>query len=430
MKLRFVDGAVLCGALAAGGTAGSTPAGAAGFALFEQSARSVGLAGACTAQAEDPSAIFHNAGAIAFLKGRQAALGTSFFSVGIDFAGADPFPGRGRRDRMHVAVPIPMAYYTQSVGRKAVAGIGIDAPFGLKTQWDAPDFSGRYISRLAELTAISINPTLAYAVSERFAVGAGLDLRLTKVALERVVPLQSPLTGEVLDVATARLDSDTGLAAGFNAGVLARPTERLSIGLAYRHRVTAQLQGRARFTPRATGDARIDGLVATFLPGGDVPLRTSLAFPAIASLGIAHRFGRWTAEADVNWYQWSRFQRVQLDFEGRPDLDQTILEEYTNTLQYRFGVERVLGPRWTLRAGYYFDNSPAPAASVSPLLPDPDRHCVAAGLSWTRGRMRLDGAGQLVMGRDRSTEGVNRDGFNGVYSNTGFVLSAFVGYRF
>ena len=47
------------------------PARAGGFALFEQGARSMGFAGAFTAQASDPSAIFHNAAGIAFLKGQQ-----------------------------------------------------------------------------------------------------------------------------------------------------------------------------------------------------------------------------------------------------------------------------------------------------------------------------------------------------------------------
>ncbi|HET8646431.1 MAG TPA: outer membrane protein transport protein, partial [Vicinamibacteria bacterium] len=286
------------------------------------------------------------------------------------------------------------------------------------------------ISRLARLTAVSLNPTLAYAASPRLALGAGLDLRVTRVELERVVPLQSPFTGAVLDIAAARLESDTGLAAGFNLGLLARPTDALSIGLAYRHKVTAGLDGQATFTLLPTGEPGVDAIAAAALPRAAVPLRTALAFPAIASLGVAHRFGPWTAEVDVNWYQWSTFRSVDLAFSGRPDLDQSIVEDYEDTLQYRFGVERRLNPTWRVRAGYYFDHSPAPAASVSPLLPDPDRHCFALGASWDRGRVRVDAAGQYVLGRDRSTEGVNRDGFDGTYSNTGFVLSLFAGYRF
>src|SRR5438552_19023354 len=42
------------------------PAAAAGFALFEEGARAMGFAGAYTAQASDPSAIFHNPAGLAF----------------------------------------------------------------------------------------------------------------------------------------------------------------------------------------------------------------------------------------------------------------------------------------------------------------------------------------------------------------------------
>jgi hypothetical protein len=49
-----------------------SPAGAAAFALFEQGARGMGFAGAFTAQASDPSAIFHNAAGLGFLKGNRS----------------------------------------------------------------------------------------------------------------------------------------------------------------------------------------------------------------------------------------------------------------------------------------------------------------------------------------------------------------------
>ena len=45
------------------------PARAAGFALFEHGGKGMGFGGAFTAQASDPSAIFHNPAGIAFLRG-------------------------------------------------------------------------------------------------------------------------------------------------------------------------------------------------------------------------------------------------------------------------------------------------------------------------------------------------------------------------
>ena len=72
---------------------GPAPARAAGFAIFEQGARGMGFAGAFTAQANDPSAIFHNAAGIAFLKGHQLYFGGTLIHPTSTFTGADPFPG-------------------------------------------------------------------------------------------------------------------------------------------------------------------------------------------------------------------------------------------------------------------------------------------------------------------------------------------------
>src|SRR5687768_18288762 len=70
-------------------------AGAGGLAVSEQGARSMGFAGAFTAQANDPSAISHNAAGIAFLKGRHLHLGGAWLRPRTTFTGSDPFPGGG-----------------------------------------------------------------------------------------------------------------------------------------------------------------------------------------------------------------------------------------------------------------------------------------------------------------------------------------------
>src|SRR5260221_12783245 len=93
----------LAAALAAG-ILGPVPAHAAGFAIFEQGARGMGFAGAFTAQANDPSAIFHNAAGIAFLKGKQFYLGGTLIHPSTTFTGDDPFPGSSVTQQGDVSV--------------------------------------------------------------------------------------------------------------------------------------------------------------------------------------------------------------------------------------------------------------------------------------------------------------------------------------
>jgi long-chain fatty acid transport protein len=146
--------------------------------------------------------------------------------------------------------------------------------------------------------------------------------------------------------------------------------------------------------------------------------------------GVAYTTGDWTFEVDVDWYQWSKFRQLPLVFTDRPDLSQNIVENYKNTWQYRMGLERRLNETWAVRGGYFFDQSPAPAASISPLLPDADRNGFALGGTWKSGRFHADSAMWVLLSPARSTEGMNRDAFDGTYKSHAITLGIFLGYSF
>ncbi|MBI3932467.1 MAG: outer membrane protein transport protein [Acidobacteria bacterium] len=405
---------------------------AAGFALWEQGARSMGFAGAFTAQASDPSAIFHNVAGIAFLKGKQVHLGGALIAPRSSFAGADPFPGGTVTEKGDAGLIVPpVADYSHQLTERLVVGVGFHVPFGLKTQWQDPEgFTGRFISKRAELQGFSVNPVVAYKLADRLAVGGGVDLRFASVELQRNVAAINPFTLKAVDVAAVTLASKTNRGIGFNVGLLAKPSESISFGVSYRHKVKIDFDGTSTFTLLPTGNGQLDVLVARSLPSGAIPVATSVEFPGILSGGVAYTRGDWTVEGDVNWYQWSSFDELPLTFEGRPDLSGVIEEHYEDSFQYRLGIERRLTDRWTVRGGYFFDETPTPTASVGPLLPDANRHGVAVGGSWQKGRFRVDVANWYLFFQDRSTDGLNRDNYNGIYESSAELFAVSIGYGF
>ena len=405
---------------------------AAGFAIFEQGARGMGFAGAYTAQAADGSAIFHNAAGIAFLKDRQLYIGGTLIRPSAAFTGAEPFPGPTVAEKGDVGLLVPpSAYYTHPFSERVAFGVGLHTPFGLETKWADPDnYSGRFISTRAALKGFSVNPTIAFKLEDRLAVGVGLDVRFSSLQLDRRVPVVNPFTQRIVDGAAVHLKSDTNTGFGFNVGVLAKPSETLSIGASYRHKVKVDYSGEATFEPLSTGNSDLDLRVRASLPSGALPLATSIEFPGFASFGFAKTFGDWTFEADVNWYQWNTFESLRLTFETDPRLNETIEEDYSNSFQYRFGLERVLNDSWAMRGGYFFDETPSPAASMSPILPDSNRHGFCLGGSWTSGTVRLDAAAWYVRAAERSTEGANRDSYNGTYKSHALTLGVSLGYSF
>jgi long-chain fatty acid transport protein len=429
MRMHLLRGFALAAAalLAASGTAD-----AAGFAIFEQGARGMGFAGAFTAQANDPSAIFHNPAGIAFLKGKQIYVGGTGVRPTTDFVGADPFPGATTTESGNVGVlPVPAFYYSQPFTDRLAFGLGVHTPFGLKTAWADPNsFTGRFISQEASLSGVSINPTVAYKLADRLSIGAGLDVRLSKISLQRRVPVVNPFTQRVVDAAQVDLDSDMATGLGFNLGLLGKLNEEWSVGVAYRHKVTVDYGGDGVFRQVPTGNAALDARAAALLPAGAVPVQTAITFPSFGSVGLAYRPSEaWAFEADANWYQWSSFDSLTLDF-ARDELDSVIEEEYEDALQFRVGAERRLSDAWYVRGGYFFDQSPSPAASVSPLLPDADRHGFSLGGSWVGRTLRVDAATWYVTSPDRSTEGVNRDRYDGTYSSRALTFGLSLGYTF
>ena len=406
---------------------------AAGFAIFEQGARGMGFAGAYSAQTSDPSAIFHNAAGIAFLKGKHLYIGGTLIAPSSDFTGDSPYPGAGVTETGDSGIIIPPAAdYSHQVSERMVVGLGVHVPYGLRTRWQNRDttYSGRFISKEAEVQSISINPTVAYRLADRLAVGAGLDLRFSTVSLKRNAGAVDPFTFGVKDVAAVDLQGDRSTDLGFNLGILAKPSDNLAIGLSYRHKVAADFSGTASFTLLPTGNPQLDGAVAGRLPSGDVPVSTRIEFPSIVEVGVSYDFGDWTAAADVDFQQWSSFNRLPLTFEGRPDLSTVVQEDYENSRVYRIGVERRIGEKWAVRGGYYFDESPSPPQSVSPLLPDADRHGIAVGFSYKVGSWSFDVANWYLIFKQRSTEGVNSDSYNGTYDNRAELFAVSVGKRF
>jgi long-chain fatty acid transport protein len=312
-----------------------------------------------------------------------------------------------------------------------VFGLGFHTPLAAKTDWaDRDRFPGRFIAQITNLKSMSINPTVAYKVADRLSLGVGLDFRFGHLDTRRKIPIINPFTQQVADVGRANLDTDTATGIGFNLGLLARPSDEWSVGLAYRHKVSLDFSGGTVYDTISTGNSQLDALVAATLPQGTTPFETTLTLPGSFSGGLAYNTDNWTFSGQADYTQWSTFDTLEIVYTTRPDLSQTINQSYTNTWDFRLGAERRITRAWAARAGYAYEPSPVPPESVSPFLPDSNRSCVSAGGSWTNGRARVDLGLRYLIGSERSTEGRSRDAFEGSYKAGGFAFGLSFGYEF
>ena len=404
----------------------------AGFSIFEQGAKASGMAGAYVATADDPSAIFYNPAGLAQQREMTVLAGATFINFTNEFTGdfnSEYTAGtEGKYDR-HTFVP-PNMYASLPIGNNLTVGVGVFAAWGLRTDWADP-WVGRFISRDADLKTTSVQPTVAWqSTNGRFAVGGGVEYRRARVILSQNLPLLNPFTGRVVDIGNARLASDYGDDIGWNLGVLFKPSDRFRIGASYRSDMDIELDGEADFEQISTGNAQLDALVKAGFPQDDT-INTIFPFPAVAAVGVAFKpTERVDVEFDITHMTWSRFEALAVDFDNQPARSFVREQNWDDSSAYRLGSNIEATQNWDVRLGVVYDENPQPVEAVSPLLPDADRIGFTFGAGWHHGPFIVDAAAFVLHFKDRSTEGKNPEGFEGVYQTDAVLWSFNLGYRF
>lgn len=160
---------------------------ASGFALIEQNASGLGNAYAgAAAVAEDASTIYFNPAGLTRLPGRQFVGALHVIMPSADFSNrastpafsttalAGPFAQNGSGGNGGETALVPNFYLSWQLDPKLFLGVGVNAPFGMMTDYDA-NWMGRFHALKSAIETVNINPTVAYKVNDRFSFGVGLN---------------------------------------------------------------------------------------------------------------------------------------------------------------------------------------------------------------------------------------------------------------
>ena len=403
-----------------------------GFLIPEQGAKASSMAGAFVATADDPSAIFFNPAGIAQQRRLSVLAGATIINFSNEFTGDPNSPitsGISGEYNPHT-FNIPNMYAVMPIGNNLSVGVGVFAAFGLRTDWEDP-WAGRYISKDADLKTTSVNPVVAWQTGDgRLAIGGGIEYRRARVILNANRMALNPFTGRIVDIANTRLASEYGDSIGWNAGILFKPSERFRLGASYRTGMDIDLEGEAEITPIPTGNAQFDAIIASQLPP-DQNINTTFPFPSIATIGVAFSpVETWDVELDVMRTAWSAFEALTVNFETTPAAGFTREQNWEDSTSYRLGLNHTATENWDVRFGALYDENPQPTESVSPLLPDSDRIGVTFGAGWHKGHFIADAGMMVLHFKDRSTEGIHPEGFDGEYETDATLIFANLGYRF
>ena len=365
---------------------GSASALASGFALIEQNASGLGNAYAGQAAvAADASTVFYNPAGMSKLQGTQLVVvgnairpSAQFSNGGSGPAAAQVRVGGDGPDAGSWAY-IPNVYLTTSLSPQWSVGIGVNAPFGLKTEYD-PTWAGRFYAIKSDLKTYNINPSVSFKVSDSIALGAGLNYQRATAELTNNVNYSGAAfaAGGAPALAAAGGPGVEGLAKlsgsdnawGFNLGALFDVSPDTRIGLAYRSSISYKLSGTVSFANRPA-------LLAAGLPDGAIT--ADIKMPASVSIAVSSKLTpKWDLLADMSWTQWSSFQNLA-PVRSSGALLSTTPENWRNSWRAGIGLSHHYNESWTSRIGVAFDQTPVPDAYRTARIPDNDRTWLAVG---------------------------------------------------
>ena len=454
----------VCAIILYGFLGSASPVFAQGYGVYEQGACAAGRGGAgVAAPCADGSSIFFNPAGLAFESDTVLSGGASIIAPRGSFT--DDVTGRVSRlrDRNYIA---PAIYYRQNLPGRTALGVGLFAPYGLTTDWPS-DSQGRFLGYKSLVQSIYAQPTVAFRLHERVAVGAGLDITYLHVQLRRRVDLSTqPLPGAPnLTFASIGVPAGTDFADlnltgnethfGFHVGVLVKPHERVSFGARFLSGQKVDVSGGELETqqvrtglvtrvplPGIPAGTPLDSLIApAFVQGGPLSPRqqasATLPLPAQFVAGAAVNVTEaLRLLADYQFTKWSAFDTLVLTPEFAPPT--ILVENFRDSHGVRAGADYAMTGRTTLRGGFVANTAAAPDETVTPNLPEAARVQLAAGLGQAlTNKLRLDLYYLHLFQEDR--RGRTTDGGlavpttavnNGVYSFHANLFGASLVWRF
>jgi long-chain fatty acid transport protein len=380
---------------------------AGGFQLNEHGTRAMGLGGAFTAIADDPSAIYFNGAGLIQLSGWNFMVGTAFIAPNSAFRGV--YPAVTEYNTANQTFVIPSMYASYKINEYWAVGIGFNVPFGLGTEW--PDgWPGRYLALKTDLRAYTITPTVAWAV-DNASFSFGLVYSFATVDITQNSP-QAPFAGDAL----SSLSGKDNAAFGLNLGFMYKPLKELTVGISVHTSIKYKFSG----TAITKGAPQL----VSRLPNGNIT--ADLTTPFNMTFGVAYDLlPKLKLSADYQYVGWSSYDTLAIDFDNNsfPRISNPRL--YNDSYIIRFGAEYKIINNLAIQGGIYFDKNPVKSEWLNPSLPDADRLGFSTGVSYKiTSKFTVAASYLFIRSKQLTVSNSNEMGFNGTYNsyaNLGFI---------
>lgn len=342
---------------------------AGGYRVSLQGQRGLAMGHTGVAMVNNAELAFFNPAGLVFLENKiNAAVGVS--AVFSDVVWQNEEFGQMARTDSPVGTPF-YAYFSYKLSEKFSVGLAAYTPYGSSVAWEK-DWAGSHLVNDIELAAIYIQALGSYKITDNLSVGGGPIYVNGSVNFNR--NLNRSLTDLEGNRSNVTIDASGVSAWGWSAGAMWSPIDSLRIGVNYRSEIIMEAED---------GDADFENVPNSPLtPFQDTTFDAELPLPAELTVGVSYQLNdQWLFAFDYNRTFWDVYESLDVDF-GNPNIpDSENPRNYKDASIYRFGLQYTANETFTLRAGYYFDESPVQSGYFAPETPRNDSSNFTGGLS-------------------------------------------------
>lgn len=342
-------------------------AGAEGFAINEWSAEGVAMGGARMFAEDDAANVAYNPASITKVKGEVMKSSSTYLSPHgnyklYDGAGKEIEDGK---NVVHAGWAVG-SYYVKQINDKEWFGIGAFPRFAMVSEFErgSKASSNAFFSKL---NGVSVTPTYAHKFDKKWSAAVGAEINYVGLELQK----NSYDPRVQMNVGATQTEGES-YALGWNAAANYAFDDKNEIGVVYRSRITHSLEADFKLYP-VTGDK------ITADAYGVVTL------PDSWDIGYNHKFEKKTRlELKATRTNWSTYDALNISLSNHsvPNVlpsDVNSAKNWESGWRYAIGLEHNLSDKYTVMAGFAFDESSIPSDGGDFMVPTGLRRTYSIG---------------------------------------------------
>lgn len=346
-------------------------AGAEGFAINEWSAEGVAMGGARMFAEGDAANVAYNPASITKVDGEAFKVSATYLSPHgeYDLYGENDKLLESGHNRVHFGFA-PGSYYVKKLNDKDWFGIGTFSRFAMVSEFerDSRVSTNAFVSRL---DGVSITPTFAHKFDNKWSAAVGAEINYVRLTMEKNAGWDDNY-GSLIPTHT----KGESYALGWNAAANYAFDDKNEIGVVYRSRIKHSMEADFNAYNIMAGSTNIGNR------NGDAYGEVTL--PDSWHIGYNHKFDDKTrVELNAVRTNWSTYDALNINVSGTelPNFDKVHAspKNWEDGWRYAIGVEHKLSDKYTLMAGFAYDESSIPYDGGDFMVPTGNRKTYSIG---------------------------------------------------